>query len=318
MTALDRRSILTAGLAAAAAASAAPTFGAVSTRDAEPVIDVHLHAYPQSLSLPAAATNPITGEKSSILNGADHMEACLTEMQRWNVVKGVVSGGDGDRMQAAIDWKKRDPDRIMAGAGIRGSKDVPLPPIETLRAAIQRKEISVLGEITAQYAGLTLSDPIYDPYLALAVEFNIPVAVHLGTMPPDTPFDPCCTTARTRHGRPETIEEALVKHPGLRVNIMHSGWPYQEETIALLMLYPNLNIDTGAISWLLPMEAFHAHLRKFVEAGFGKRIMFGSDNMFWPGAIGLGIAAVKTASFLTKAQQRDILYNNAKAFLNIA
>lgn len=284
---------------------------------AQPIIDVHLHAYPAAMPLPAAAANPITGRKSAVRNGADHLTACIAEMRRHNVVKGVVSGGDGDRIQAAIDWHDRDPGRFVAAAGIRGSEDTPLPPLAMLRKAFADGTIKVLGEVTAEYAGLSLSDPAYDPYLALAEEFDVPVALHIGTMPAGTPFDPCCRSARARFGHPETVEEALNRHPKLRLNLMHSGWPYIEETKALLMLYPNVNVDTGANAWLLPRDEFHDYLHQLVRAGFGKRVMFGSDNMYWPDAIGLAIEGVESATFLTAEQKRDIFYNNAVAFYKL-
>jgi predicted TIM-barrel fold metal-dependent hydrolase len=55
-----------------------------------------------------------------------------------------------------------------------------------------------------------------------------------------------------------------------------------------------------------------------VNAGFGKRIMFGSDNMVWPGAIKIGIDRINNAPFLTEAQKRDILFNNAARFLRLS
>ena len=118
-----------------AAALAVP--GRLCAADAtrEPIIDVHLHAYPAMMKLPAAATNPITGAKGSIVTGADHLSACIAEMKKYNVVKGVVSGGDGDRLQAALDWHDRDPDRFIAGAGVRGSDDTPLPSAIAVRSA---------------------------------------------------------------------------------------------------------------------------------------------------------------------------------------
>ncbi|MEN2711746.1 amidohydrolase family protein [Sphingomonas sp. NPDC092331] len=312
---IGRRDFLKLGGAGAAyallpGAAAAPAIG-------RPVIDVHMHAYPATMQLPAPVTNPISGFKSPIRTGADHLAACIAEMQKHNVVKGVVSGGDGDRLQAAIDWHDRDPDRFVAGAGIRGSDDTPLPPIEVLRKAFADGRLKVLGEVTSQYAGLSLSDPKYDPYLALAEEFDVPVALHTGTMPAGTSFDPCCTSARARFGNPELVEEALNRHPKLRLNIMHGGWPYLDDTIAMLMLYPNVNIDTGAIDWLLPRPAFHTYLRTFVDSGFSKRIMFGSDHMYWPDAIGLAIEGIESAAFLTEAQKQDILHDNAVRFYKL-
>jgi hypothetical protein len=45
-------------------------------------------------------------------------------------------------------------------------------------------------------------------------------------------------------------------------------------------------------------------LRSLVEAGFAKRIMFGSD---FPDQVGAGIDAILTAEFLTSDQKSDIL-----------
>jgi predicted TIM-barrel fold metal-dependent hydrolase len=313
---IGRRNFLKMGGATIATMALPGTLTANAAGD-RPIIDVHMHAYPATTQFPNPIVNPITGAKSPIRNGADHLSACIAEMKRHNVVRGIVSGGDGDRLQAAIDWHDRDPDRFVAGASIRGSADTPLPPLDTLRTAFATGRLRVLGEVTSQYAGLPLSDPSYEPYLALAEEFDIPVALHTGTMPEGTTFDPCCRTARARFGNPELVEEALNRHPKLRINLMHGGWPYLDDTLAMLMLYPNVNIDTGALDWLLPRPHFHDYLHKFVDAGFGKRIMFGSDHMFWPDAIGLAIEGVESAAFLSEAQKRDIFYNNAVRFYKL-
>jgi predicted TIM-barrel fold metal-dependent hydrolase len=87
--------------------------------------------------------------------------------------------------------------------------------------------------------------------------------------------------------------------------------------MAMLMLYPNVYADTGAIDWLLPKPAFHSYLKALVDAGFGKRIMFGTDQMYWPDAIGLAIDRVRSATFLTEEQKRDIFHNNAVRFYKL-
>jgi hypothetical protein len=306
------------GLAAASAgASILPASLKASSRKTRPIIDVHMHAYPAEYVFASPVVNPISGVKSPIANGADHLAACIAEMKRYNVTKGVVSGGDGDKLRAAIEWHDRDPQRFIAGAALRGSADTPLPPVDVLRDAIKAGKFQVLGEVTAMYAGLTLSDAKYEPYLELAEELDIPVCLHTGTMPPGTAFDPCCRTARARLGKPELIEEAINRHPKLRINLMHCGWPYLDETIAMLLLYPNINVDTGAVSWLLGRPYFHELLHKMIWAGFGKRIMFGSDQMYWPDAIGLAVAGVESANFLTEEQKQDIFHDNAVRFYRL-
>jgi predicted TIM-barrel fold metal-dependent hydrolase len=54
-----------------------------------------------------------------------------------------------------------------------------------------------------------------------------------------------------------------------------------------------------------------------MRAGFGKRIMFGTDQMFWPEAIGLAVQGVDSARFLTASEKRDIFYNNAVRFFRL-
>jgi predicted TIM-barrel fold metal-dependent hydrolase len=238
-------------------------------------------------------------------------------MKRLNIVKGVVSGGDGDRLAAAMQWHDADPHGIIAGAGVRGSEDTPLPPLSVLRNAFKDGRLRVLGEVTTQYAGLTLDDPEYAAYLALAEEFDIPVSLHTGAMPPGMSFDPCCRKARARLGNPSLVEEALNRYPKLRLNLMHAGWPYLEETVAILFHYPQVNADLGAIDWLLPRAEFHAYLHALMQAGFGKRLMFGSDQMYWPEGIAMAVASVEAAPFLSFEEKRDIFYGNAARFFRL-
>jgi predicted TIM-barrel fold metal-dependent hydrolase len=294
----------------------APTDVADDREPREPIIDVHMHAYPADAEIPAQA-NPVTGKIPDSKNGEAHLQACLAEMKRLNIVKGVVSGGGGDRLAAAAHWRDTAPDRFVAAAGIRGSAEVPLPDISVLRKAFEEGRLSVLGEVTAQYAGLTLSDPKYDSYLALAEQFGIPVAVHTGMGPPGISYDPCCRGFRASLGNPGLIEDALNRHPKLRVSLMHAGWPYLDATLATMFVYPQVNVDLGAIDWALPRAEFHAYLQALVRAGFGKRVMFGSDQMYWPEAIGMAVEAVESAIFLTRSAKRDIFYGNAVRFLRL-
>ena len=46
-----------------------------------------------------------------------------------------------------------------------------------------------------------------------------------------------------------------------------------------------------------PRAAFYRYLRGIVEAGFGNRVMFGSDQMVWPGVIERSIAVIEEAPF---------------------
>jgi uncharacterized protein len=296
-----------------------PAPGGVSPQTAgrEPIIDVHMHAYPASMAIDTSFSNPVTGKPPGVKDGEAHMRACLVEMQRLNIVTGIVSGGTGDRLAAAMHWHDAAPDRIIAGAGVRGSEDTPMPDLGVLRKAFADGRLRVLGEVTAEYAGRTLSDPHYEAYLALAEEFDIPVALHTSTVPAGTSSDPCCRNARVRFGNPALIEEALNRHPKLRVNLMHAAWPYLQETLALMSTYPQVSVDVGWIAWGLPRAEFYAYLGALTRAGFSQRVMFGSDQQYWPDLIGLSVDAVDSAPFLTPADKRAIFHDNAVRFYKL-
>lgn len=69
---------------------------------------------------------------------------------------------------------------------------------------------------------------------------------------------------------------------------------------------------------MLPKKEFYNYLQRLIDAGFEKRIMFGSDEMQWPDALSAAVDTIQNAPMLTPEQKRDILYNNAARFLRLA
>ena len=173
------------------------------------------------------------------------------------------------------------------------------------------------AEIGVQYDGLSPADPSLEPYFALAEDLDIPVGIHMGEGPPGAAYL-SSPSYRARLASPFLLEEVLVRHPRLRIYVMHYGSPSVDEMIAMLFSHPQLYVDVAGNDWSLPRKEFHDHLRRLVEAGFGKRIMFGSDAMVWPQAIAIAIESIESASFLTEEQKRDIFYNNAARFLRLS
>lgn len=148
----------------------------------------------------------------------------------------------------------------------------------------QTGSVRVLAEVTTQYRGLAPNAPELDPYWSVAEEFDVPVGIHMGSGPPGSPMMGA-RTYRAATGRPLLLEEMLVRHPRLRVYVMHAGYPYADELISLMLLYPQVHADVGVIAWATPRPAFHQFLRRLVDAGLVQRVMFGSDQMVWPEAI---------------------------------
>ena len=280
-----------------------------SRRTAEPIIDVHLHAFSSDPRWNARTPNPVTGRPLTATNETAHMAETLAQLKKHNIVKAVLSG-DYD---AVLRWSAASPNRFLPGYSFDDISKVDLDFIRREHAAGRLK---VIGEVATQYEGLAPNDRRLEPVFALAEELDIPVAYHIhpgpqGAIYKGTPL------MRQILNSPLLLEDVLVKHPKLRLYVMHAGYPRVEEMINMLYAYPQLYVDIGVIDWTRTRAEFHEYLRRMVDAGFGKRIMFGSDQMVWTDAIGMAVAGVRSAKFLTPKQKRDIFYNNAVRFFRL-
>lgn len=273
-----------------------------------PIIDVHLHVGQAAPGAP----NPATGAPTTAETDAERERLTLERMRRHGIVLGLVSGPDA----YVASMRQAGGEAIWAGAFLDDGR-TPLPPPGVLREAFASGELKVLGEIGAQYHGLDPSEAWFEPYLALAEEFDIPVGLHTGLAPPGTAYG-CCPDFRIGLGNPLALEPMLKRHPKLRVWLMHAGWPFLAETKALLYMYPQVHADVSVINWIIPRQEFHDYLQALMTAGLGDRLMFGSDQMVWPESITLAVEGVDSAPFLDAAQKRAIFHDNAARFLRLA
>ena len=182
---------------------------------------------------------------------------------------------------------------------------------------VEDGSLQVLGEVTNQYSGVEPTDERMAPYWALAEELDIPVGIHVGTGPPGVIYLGS-SAYRGRMHSALTMEEVLVRHPKLRVYVMHAGYPLLDDMLTLMYAHPQVYVDVGVIVFTQSREAFYRYVKSIFDAGFGKRVMFGSDQMVWPGAIERSIQVIEQAPFLTPSQKRDVLYNNAARFLRLS
>lgn len=309
-------------------------FGTISAvaQDLPPIIDVHLHAiHANSFGSP---TPPVcTGDKDLVFppidpkNGYSLLgtEMCsapieapqsneqlqrdtFERLNKYNITA-VTSGSP----ELVSKWREASPKRIMPGFAfnLEGA-----PSVETLRQLYKAGKFEVLGEALTQYEGISPDDPAWEPYFALCEELDIPVGIHVGPGPPGASYL-SSPKYRAQLSSPLLLEAVLVRHPKLRLYVMHAGWPMIDQMVALLYAHPQVYVDVAVIDWAIPRKEFYQYLRRLVDAGFGKRIMFGSDQMVWPGAIDAAIGGIRSADFLSEEQKRDILYNNAARFLRL-
>ena len=271
-----------------------------------PKIDMHLHS--SWWGVPEIK-EPLTGLKS-YSNQTTHRDSTLAYLKRYNFVKAVTDGN------FALDYQKRQPDLIM-----RAMSPKQYPPSDTLltslRNSFENGTYKLLAEFSPQYRGLGPTDDSLEPYFALAEEMDVPIGIHMGLGAPGAAYAGS-PKYRMKLSNPLLIEDVLIKHPKLRIYIMHAGWPFIDELIGLLYAHPQVYIDVSVINWVLPRAEFHNYLKRIFEAGLGDRVMYGSDQMQWPQSIKISIENIVTADFLTDQQKKDVFYNNAAKFLQLS
>src|SRR6185312_1469255 len=250
-----------------------------------PIIDVHFHTF------------KITpGEKMDYLDvyapksQAEYEKELQAALHKYNMY--VIASGDDSVLQT---MKQREPERVFPSKLIWSPKAVDM---DQLRQEIKDKKWVAIGELLSQYATLPANDPSLDPLYSLAEEMDIPVGIHMGPGPMGAAYIPMFKGFRISLTHPFYLEEVLIKHPKLRLYVMHAGYPMIDEMLGMMYDFPQLYVGIAAIDWIFPnKEEFYHYLKRLVDAGYEKRIMFGSDEMNWPKGIELSIKNLQEAPF---------------------
>lgn len=330
MTALRR--LRYALLVAAMVAPGAPVAAATRAYTG-PVIDVHLHAATADINGPAPnaicvgasadlrydprtpwgeafgklmaqppCAHPIIGPATD----DEVLEQTVAQLEKYDV-HAILSSDDTQFAK----WSARAPGRFRRGLEFTLGASQVTP--DDVAARFKRGEVFALAEVTNQYAGALADDPRFEPYWAMAEANDIPVGIHIGVGPPGSPL----LLPAFRIQSPRQLESVLTRHPKVRVYAMHAGYPFGDDMKAMLYMFPQLYVDTGVLQMAIPRAEYYAYLENLVRAGFGDRIMFGSDEMNWPGLVGAGIDAINDAPFLSVDQKRAILHDNAVRFFRL-
>ncbi len=334
MTSHRQRSALLSFVGAAVVLASPARCSAQNTgTDVPPVIDVHVHAMDESFpglgpmcpnTSAFAASDPGTKEASfgwvreectpKLYPSAkgEYLKDVVAEMERLNVT--AVVFGDPRSVQK---WRDAAPRRVIPGTGFNEGLQPGAPvALEDLRKAFTKDGFKVMGEIGLQYEGLSPSDPSVDAYFALAEELDVPVAIHMGTGGSGR-ANVAMPRFRGSMGNPLMLEDLLARHPRLRVQVMHAGYPMIDNMLTLLQATSHVYVDVAGLIWSYPLKEVNRYVERLVDAGFEDRVMFGTDQMAWPKLMAYSISVIQNADYLTPRQKRDILYFNAARFLRL-
>lgn len=325
---LTRAAILICSVVAAFPAAAQDT----ARNRRLPIIDVHVHAMrvnpafardmcpwflkdmpgadpdgPAPMFVNANCAEPLKAAKSD----REFQDAVLGTMERLNIT--AIVNGDAEIIRK---WQKAAPGRIIPSIGLVSLQNQPMITVKAFRDSLASGFYKVVGEIAPQYQGMSPSDMSLDGYFAAAEERNIPVGIHMGTGG-NGMINITNAKYRASLGNPFLLEDLLARHPKLKVYVMHAGYPMIDEMIALMGANAYVYVDLAGMIWSYPLEEIHDYIRRLVQAGFGKRIMYGTDLLVWPKLLEISIGVIENANYLSFEQKRDILFNNAVRFFRL-
>jgi len=261
------------------------------------IIDMHIHSYSRADFGEREPASDHYGVRGAT-DAESHRVETFAAFEKYRIQKAVVSGNP----ESVETWATEDRDhRVIRGILMFHPDDYGM---DTLRfeQMVRDGKIEVFGELGPYYSGTTLSDEVWQPYLRICEQYDIPVAVHTGG------------------GDPGGTYSWAPKARLALLYLMHAGgedWP--EHALRMMAYYKQLYIDLGVMLWVEPnTQRYTAQLlRNIKEAGYLDRVMFGSDQMIWPYTIGKSIDFLNSLDFLSEEDKAGIFYDNAARFLRL-
>ena len=163
------------------------------------------------------------------------------------------------------------PDKFLGFAGVD-----PLDPEapDKLQDAFTRLNLKGLNLHTGRHH-LLPSDPRMEPIYEICERYHKPIMFHAGlSWEPDT---------QTSYCTPLAFEIVAEKHPKLKICMGHFGWPWVRETAMLMLKYPNVYADTGALYFDNAREFYTQTFTRdipitWIDRSLRHQVMFGSNN----------------------------------------
>ncbi|MCR5299947.1 MAG: amidohydrolase family protein [Erysipelotrichaceae bacterium] len=119
------------------------------------------------------------------------------------------------------------------------------------------------------------ADKLLDPLYDICEKYDRPVIFHSGLS-----FEP---HALTENCHPLKFEPLAEKRPGLRISLAHFGWPWCREVAMLMLKYPNVYTDTGALYFDSAREFYTQMLTRdvpltWIDRSLRHQVMFGTND----------------------------------------
>ena len=278
------------------------------------IIDIHAHPLTKEvLELPGTKelfqpyeavfhreTKPISLEQ--MIEGMDKARVAKTVLCSINMETMMMDGLEGYKVPNEIIAKavSQYPDRFIGFACVDPRKGY--LAIKELELAVRELGLVGLGELLPSNIELYPNDKLMYPLYEKVLELDIPIIVHSGQI-----FDP---GTKLKYSNPIFVDDVARDFPSLKLIVAHFGWPWMEETIAVVQRNPNVYFD---ISGWAPR-----HLPKllldYMDGPLSDKALFGTDFplISWERAV----SELKDLP-LKESTKEKVLGENAKRLLNL-
>ena len=142
------------------------------------------------------------------------------------------------------------------------------------------RELRRCRDATAGFLGFAVSgsgsgpanDPMWEPYYKLCIEASIPALIFVGTTGSGAGL-PGGNGILIEHCHPRYLDQVAARYPELNIVAARPGWPWQSETIAVLLHKRNIWYELHGWS----PKYFTPDLKHEIARRLKDRIMFGAD-----------------------------------------
>ena len=158
------------------------------------------------------------------------------------------------------------------------------------------QSLKKLGSEASSEDRQCLGDWLWARAVELTIKHNLPFKIHTG-------YYDGYGAMNADFIRPANLCELLQSYPNARFVLMHIGYPYDNELIAMAKHFPNVTVDM-CWAWSINPRVSAEFVRRFLNAVPSNKIFaFGGDCVNPAGSVGY---ALQTREWFARALQKEV------------
>ena len=197
------------------------------------------------------------------------MDDTISDMDAAGVSTSVVVAVDAEVQwgyrvsnELVAEAVRKSPDRLIGFASVDPNKGEAAP--RELRRAVLEDDMRGL-KLVPHLCEIQVNEPVMYPLYEEAQDLGIPVLFHMGTQ-----FH---AGTKLKFCRPIDVDEVAVDFPRLKLIIAHFGWPWYEETLAVV--HRNANVYFNIAGWA--PKRVPAIVWSYMKGPVKEKALLGSD-----------------------------------------